>query len=467
MTQKAAIYCRISDDREGTGLGVKRQESDCRTLAEKSGWEIFDIYVDNDISAYSGKKRPEYMRMMRDIKSGRVNAIIAWHPDRLHRSPKELEEFITECDIHSVKISTAQSGFYDLSTPSGRVTARILGDMARYESEHKSERVKRKALENALEGKVWGRSQRPFGFEANYIDIRESEAIIIREMADRFLAGESMNSLVKSLHEREIKTSQGLDFRHKQLRSFLYGPRWSGRREHHGKIVAKAEWGAIIDPDKQDIIRKILDAPERKSIKSVRRYLLSGGIAVCGTCGEALIAHPKEGVRRYICRRDGHPSTKSCGKMYIKAEWVEEAVTEGLMLRLANPTFFVRMSERNSKNSDKEKIYAEFISLKNREIELGEMFADGTMNKVQFQAAQKRLAPQIEAMERILAKHASAEVAAFSASQAKDALKNWGNLSLEQQRAVVKLVLDKVVITKGRAGFNKLDLSRIQPVWKF
>lgn len=467
MTIKTAIYCRISDDREGKGLGVKRQETDCRNLAEKKGWEVFDVYTDNDISAYSGKKRPEYVRMMEDIKSGRIQAIVAWHPDRLHRSPKELEDFISICEDNKVDIATTQTGFYDLGSPSGRMQARIHGSIARYESEHKSERVKRKALEHALEGKVWGRSQRPFGFEDNYIDIRESEAVVIREMADRFLAGESLNSLVKSMHERDIKTSQGLDFRHKQLRSFLYNPRWSGRREHLGEIVAKAEWGAIIEPEKQDMIRKILDAPERKSVKSARRYLLSGGIAVCGTCGEGLIAHPKEGVRRYICRRDGHPSTKSCGQMYIKAEWVEEAVTEGLLLRLANPAFFVRMSERNMEDPSKEKAYSEYLTLKTREIELGEMVADGTMNRAQFQAAQKKLSPQIEALERALERHAKADVAVFSATQASDALKNWGSLSLEQQRAVVKLVLDKVVIKKGRAGYNKLDLSRIEPVWKF
>jgi ketopantoate reductase len=95
------------------------------------------------------------------------------------------------------------------------------------------------------------------------------------------------------------------------------------------------------------------------------------------------------------------------------------------------------------------------------------MVADGTMNRAQFQAAQKKLSPQIEGLERALERHAKADVAVFSATQASDALKNWGNLSLEQQRAVVKLVLDKVVIKKGRAGYNKLDLSRIEPIWKF
>ena len=47
----AAIYARISRDREGAGLGVERQEADCRALAERLGWDVVAVYVDNDISA--------------------------------------------------------------------------------------------------------------------------------------------------------------------------------------------------------------------------------------------------------------------------------------------------------------------------------------------------------------------------------------------------------------------------------
>ena len=51
----AAIYARISSDQDGTALGVTRQIEDCRALAKKLGWTVGEEYVDNDISAYSGK----------------------------------------------------------------------------------------------------------------------------------------------------------------------------------------------------------------------------------------------------------------------------------------------------------------------------------------------------------------------------------------------------------------------------
>src|SRR5438105_2394327 len=98
MPRAAAIYARISADPSGTALGVARQEADCRSLADRKGWTVTEIYVDNDLSAYSGKPRPAYRRLLEDIKGARVDAVIVWHLDRLHRNPKDLEEFFEICD---------------------------------------------------------------------------------------------------------------------------------------------------------------------------------------------------------------------------------------------------------------------------------------------------------------------------------------------------------------------------------
>ncbi len=68
--RSAAIYARISADVEGTGLGVTRQLEDCRKLAADRGWAVGDEYVDNDVSAFSGKRRRDYERMLADLASG-------------------------------------------------------------------------------------------------------------------------------------------------------------------------------------------------------------------------------------------------------------------------------------------------------------------------------------------------------------------------------------------------------------
>ncbi len=82
------------DDPQGSRLGVTRQEDDCRAYVERRGWQLASVYEDDDLRAFSGKTRPAYRRLLEDIAAGAVDAVVAWHPDRLHRHPRELEEFI-------------------------------------------------------------------------------------------------------------------------------------------------------------------------------------------------------------------------------------------------------------------------------------------------------------------------------------------------------------------------------------
>ena len=160
---RAAIYTRISEDREGAGLGVERQRADCVALCAELGWEVDGLYSDNDLSAYSGKPRPEYERLLKDAESKPrpFEAIVAWHTDRLHRSPAELERFITLVEGQGLALRMVKGGDLDLSTPSGRMIARQLGSIARYESEHKAERVQRKMdeLPRPGSGAVAGRGR--------------------------------------------------------------------------------------------------------------------------------------------------------------------------------------------------------------------------------------------------------------------------------------------------------------------
>ncbi len=149
LSGQSGDLSRISSDRDGDGLGVRRQVEDCEALAERLGWLVVDRYVDNDISAYRGKVRPEYRRLLDDIAWHAIDALLVWHADRLHRHPRELEDFFEVIDAAGgVKMATV-SGETDLGTHDGRLMARIQGAVARKESDDKSRRMKRKAEEQA------------------------------------------------------------------------------------------------------------------------------------------------------------------------------------------------------------------------------------------------------------------------------------------------------------------------------
>ncbi len=98
MTKRAVIYVRISrDKRRGSldeGLGVQAQEEQCRELAARTGYRVVRVFCDNDVSAYSGKPRPDYGKMLDLLLASGADVVLCWHTDRLHRSNAELEDYI-------------------------------------------------------------------------------------------------------------------------------------------------------------------------------------------------------------------------------------------------------------------------------------------------------------------------------------------------------------------------------------
>ena len=204
----AAIYARISADVEGTGLGVTRQLEDCRRLAADRGWPVGDEYVDNDVSAFSGKRRRDYERMLADLQSGARDAVIVYNLDRLHRRPAELEDFVALCELAGVQQVATVTADIDLGNDDGLFMARIFAAFAAKESGRKSARVRRKLLQNAEQGLPHG-SVRPFGYEPDKITLRESEAKVVREIVDRYLAGASIRSLTVWLNDSGIAAGGG------------------------------------------------------------------------------------------------------------------------------------------------------------------------------------------------------------------------------------------------------------------
>ena len=244
--RKAAIYARISQDREGAGVGVQRQIDECRELADRLGLDVVAVRSDNDLSAFTGKPRPGYAELLSDITSGRVGVVLAWHTDRLHRSPRELEEYITACAARGVTTQTVQAGLLDLSTPSGRMTARIIGAVARQESEHKGERVRAARRQRVVAG-GFGGGPRPFGFEADGVTVKADEAAEIVKATDAILAGAGLRSVVLDLNRRKVSTSLGAEkWQARTIKDILLRPRNAGLNVYRGEIVGRGEWDPIV-----------------------------------------------------------------------------------------------------------------------------------------------------------------------------------------------------------------------------
>jgi DNA invertase Pin-like site-specific DNA recombinase len=473
----AAIYCRISDDREGAGLGVARQEADCRPLCERRGYsgDAIRLYIDNDVSAYSGKRRPEYERLLTDIASGQVRLVVAWHGDRLHRSPIELEAFIATVEAAGVDVETARAGVLDLSTPSGRMVARQLGAVARYESEHKSERQRRKHQELAEAGKSSGGGTRPYGYQADRRTVEPAEAAYVREAAERVLKGESIRSICRDFTARGAATVQGGTWKPTVLRNVLLSARISGRREHGRRdphtrsIVAgpitseSAECEAIISPEISDRLRELLGDTSRRRVQpwNRRSYLLHG-IARCGLdgCGKPLIARPRGGgARCYVCATG--PGVGGCGKIRITAEDLEAQVQLDVVSAIDGGAFDAVLREGD--DTDAGAAREETIRLQERLDGLGKRYAAEEFGDSEWRAMRAVLVERLDAAER---RYAELRGSRSLRSLPAPLLPAWEALDYGSRRSILADLVSEVRVGPGVRGLNRFDPRRVSIVWK-
>src|SRR6266702_8712452 len=116
-----AIYVRLSSDRQDDHQGVDRQLEDCRRKVEGRVAE----FVDNDKSAWKrGGVRPEYRRLLSEIRDGSIDRIVVWHIDRLYRQMGELSELTDLArDGRGVIIDPVSGMRLDLTTADGVMMA--------------------------------------------------------------------------------------------------------------------------------------------------------------------------------------------------------------------------------------------------------------------------------------------------------------------------------------------------------
>lgn len=399
--------------------------------------------------------------MLDDLRSGRIRGVLVWHLDRLTRHPRELEAFLDLCDDVDVEL-LGVTGDVDLADHGGRLLARMLGGLARYESDHKSERIRRKHLEIAEGGGVSGGGSRPYGYEDDKVTIRPAEAVVVAECAKRLLAGEPVRSIVADLNSRGIQAAKGGPWSPQSLRRMLASPRVSGQREYHGEILATAQWPGIISPDDGARIRALLANPERRTNKAARRYLL-GGLLVCSHCGERLVARPRTGgKRRYACAKG--EGFAGCGKTYINADEVERFVTEAVLHRVDSRDLQRAMERRQRGAPDAERWLKEAEAANEQLEELATAYGQREITMNQLKAASKPIEQRLTTARKQLAKVTHGGLLDSYVGHSDRLRADWDSLDLSQQHAIVAAVIDSVRVGPARKGYNRFDESRLEPV---
>jgi site-specific DNA recombinase len=496
--QPTGIYLRISEDREGRELGVQRQEEDTRSLAERLDVRVVDVYSDDDISAStnSSKPRPDYERLLADARAGRIRVILAYKTSRLTRRPREHEDLIDLAKDCGTRFYFVASPNFDLNTSDGRKLARMLAAQDAGDPDLIQELTRRKKKQDAEQGKVNG-GKRTYGRGLSigtnpasgkevldYYALVPSEVVILQEGKGRTLSGESTRSIVVDLNNREIPTAEGGKWTVGGYRRTLLNPSYviyddndpekCGTRVHKGHHH-RALYPGVFTRAEHEALKDVFAAnstPYGPRTSKPRSYVLSG-IVRCGLCGGVMYGQGKTDngryIRRYHCKKwNNRGEQVGCGRVFRIAEPLEDLVTEAVKYRFDSP----EVEHALAPAEDKQRV-----------IELTQRLAQLTSRRKEL-AAEHAITPyedygimlgtikgHIEAAERELVKLRSSKARQTLMPSHGRLHEFWEHAGIEWQTAVIKLVVERVVVMPGRPGAQMFNGRRFNPelvhlVWR-
>lgn len=439
---KALIYTRVSKDRRH-GRSVEEQETECRDLCDREGWEIVDVLTDNDRSAsrHATRMRPAWENVKTAIASGTIDILVTWEASRAQRDLAVYAELRQLCAEHGVKWSYGGS-VYDLTTTADRFRTGIDALVSENEAEQTRDRILRTFRASAQKGRPHGR--RPYGYRRVYDsdtgaprqEIDPVESLIVLEAARRVLAGESTYAIAADLRARDVPTMLGGRWDGGAIRRMLINPAVAGLRTHRGVLVGDAEWPGIVDAATRDRLLAVLADPSRRTHRTGEAVHLLTSCLRCGVCGGKMDVGRTRGsgsAFTYRCKAAGHVTRNR--------DQLDRHVTAYLLRRFSRPDAADLTSDRPA--PEVETALAEVVDLRSRLAEAFAAWQAKDLSAAGYGQMESTLLPAIAAAER-RARVVHLPVAVHELALSDDVEATWEAMPDAAKRAVMAAM---VVVT--------------------
>jgi DNA invertase Pin-like site-specific DNA recombinase len=468
---RAVIYTRVSQDRVAGKRSVGEQEAECRTVATDNGWTVVKVFTDNDRSAsrYAKKVRPAFAELLAFIEAGNAEVLMTWESSRASR---DLSTFLPlrEALINRRMTWTTADGSFDLSKASDRKRISHEAVDNEHESGRTSERVQRSVRANAAKGRPHGRFG--FGYRRVYtvdghgrksltaVVEHEQEAAILREIAERFLAGESFYAIGRDLSDRRVPAPHGaVKWYGSNLRRLMANPTYHGQRTHHGAVVGPAIWPAIFDDTTWFQLQARLADPARRAHldpngtarlrrEGAVRHLLSG-IARCGVCGARMMVGNNRGIKSYYCKQSFHTARRE--------DLTDQVVVDIILARLNKPDVLQLLADNDDHTAVRDAV-AEADGKRARLETFIDAAADGSITAAALARIETKLMAEIDAAQTRARRASSGHVLdqAVGIDRAQ-----WDALPIATRREIITAICDVTIMPAGR-GHRTFDPTLIK-----
>lgn len=453
-----ATYARLSKAMTGDIEKVEYQTKMCQDYAAARSLTVSPAhqFEDTSLSAWKkGVRRPQWDALMEAAQRGEVAGVIVYAVDRFTRRPKDLEALIELAETHGLIIEGPRSGRLDLTTATGRQQARWMAMQAASESDNTSERAKATLAKKMRDGQPMG-AGRSFGFEIGGMIQRPAEVAIVREIAERMLAGEPLQSLAAEMNVRDLRTTRDGPWTGSNLGRMLGAGRYGGHVEHHGEHVGTIPGEPVLDAETYDAVQALL-ASRRRGRRPTGDFLLTG-LLTCSDCQRTM-----NGARRWRSLKDGtRPRAYTCPRQRggcgraILAQQTEEIVGDHMIELLSDPEAVAKIVAQNDGLNEARSVrVAQLQAIEDRLTDLEVKWAAGEL----IQSAYNRAKPVLDA-QRLKVLAGLEELSPAAAISAYDANVEWGALHDTEKREVIRQYGVRIEVLPHQ-GARRYDASRV------
>ncbi len=342
------IYARVSGDEQAQkGYSLGDQVSAGKVLVGNSQYRE---YIDD---GYSGEflERPKLDMLRNDVRSGLIDTIIMYDPDRMSRNLVNQLILADEFEKYNAKLRFI-TGDYDAS-PEGKLFFSMKGAISAYEKGKIRERTTRGKKEKVLSNKIL-QPNTPYGYDwdstnKTYI-INESEAKIIKHVFEQYNSRTGTLEIAKNLLLTGIKNRSGKQFSSNMIWRIVSNERYAGiawqfvtkttkisqYKNHQEKRPKDQQISvtipAIISQETYAKAREIAQENKILSSRNMKHDYMLRGILFCGICGHAMLGISvqvgKYSYRYYICGKNKHSFyyNDRCESKRINANKIESLI---------------------------------------------------------------------------------------------------------------------------------------------
>ena len=265
------LYLRVStEDQAREGFSLPEQRERLETFCKFKGYEIVDYYEDAGISAKAGNYRPEFERLKEDIKSKRINTIIALKLDRITRSIFDWEKLMTFLDENDAYIDCANDEV-NTTNANGKMVSRLLMSVSQNEIERTSERTKVGLAGAIKQGHL--PSQAPLGYkhENKKLVIDYTTKDVVVRIFELYYNGNSYQTISNILNEEQVlgKTN----WRDSTITAILENEVYKGDFVHGKRTKHPTYYENVVEPLVSKEMWEDCQAQKKKNSRAYQRTL--------------------------------------------------------------------------------------------------------------------------------------------------------------------------------------------------